>query len=405
MNVPALQKIDRYCGVPLCFVLTIVRKLFTRPLPPGPAPVRSILFVKLAEQGSTVLAMGALARATEMVGRDQVYFIAFQENRFILDLLGIVPEENVITVSSKSLPELVGSTWAALRRLWRLKLDAAVDMEFFARGSAVITFLSGARARVGFHSFYGAGPYRGDLMTHRLLYNPHLHTTAMFQVLVESLASDPARLPALDFKPSALDRLPTPFCPRAEEVEAARALFPRRNGKLPRVVLLNPNASDLLPLRQWPKERYVELARRLLARFPEVWVGFTGAPSEVAETERLVGQIHSERCVCFAGKTTLRQLMVLYTLCEILVTNDSGPAHFASLTPIRVITLFGPETPLLFAARTPRNLALWAGLACSPCVSAYNNRQSSCRDNVCMKQISVEQVFAEVCRALPPLGP
>ena len=44
-------------------------------------------------------------------------------------------------------------------------------------------------------------------------------------------------------------------------------------------------------------------------------------------------------------------LMVLYTMCEILVTNDSGPAHFASLTPINVVTLFGPETPDLFAAR------------------------------------------------------
>ena len=44
-------------------------------------------------------------------------------------------------------------------------------------------------------------------------------------------------------------------------------------------------------------------------------------------------------------KTTLRQLLVLYTRSEILVTNDSGPAHFASLTAIHVVTLFGPETP------------------------------------------------------------
>jgi ADP-heptose:LPS heptosyltransferase len=83
----------------------------------------------------------------------------------------------------------------------------------------------------------------------------------------------------------------------------------------------------------------------------------------------------------------------------VLVTNDSGPAHFATLTPIDVVTLFGPETPRLFAARTPRNAALWAGLTCSPCVSAYNNRQSPCRNNLCMQAISVEQVFAAVCRA------
>jgi len=63
-----------------------------------------------------------------------------------------------------------------------------------------------------------------------------------------------------------------------------------------------------------------------------------------------------------------------------------------------VITLFGPETPALFAARTPRNVAIWAGISCSPCVNANNNRQSPCLNNRCMQQITVERVFAEVCR-------
>jgi ADP-heptose:LPS heptosyltransferase len=97
-----------------------------------------------------------------------------------------------------------------------------------------------------------------------------------------------------------------------------------------------------------------------------------------------------------AGKTTLRQLLVLYMRSEILVTNDSGPAHFASLTPIHVVTLFGPETPSLFAARSPNVTALWAGIACSPCVNAYNNRQSPCRNNLCMQAITVDDVFEKV---------
>jgi hypothetical protein len=40
--------------------------------------------------------------------------------------------------------------------------------------------------------------------------------------------------------------------------------------------------------------------------------------------------------------------------------------------------------------------ALYAGLACSPCVSASNHRKSACNDNVCMRAISVEQVFKAV---------
>lgn len=394
MNVPLLQKIDRWVGVPLCGLLTLARELFGRPTQPGPMTARNVLFVKLAEQGSTVLASGALVRAIEMVGKENVFFITFQENRFILDLLELIPVGNVITICRDSPSKLLATTWQAVRRMRRLKLDAAVDMEFFARGSAIVTFLSGARMRVGFHAFFGAGPYRGDLMSHRMLYNPHLHTSAMFQVLVEALNCDPTKLPTLDFAAPPPEHVLRPFTPRPEETEVVRAML--RNGPL---ILLNPNASDLLPLRRWPPERYIELAKRLLADFPDAQIGFTGAPEEADETARLVALVGSERCICLGGKTTLRQLMVLYTLAEILVTNDSGPAHFAALTPVHVITLFGPETPALFAARTPRHQAIWAGLGCSPCVNAYNNRQSCCVNNICMQQITVEQVFKEVGRA------
>jgi ADP-heptose:LPS heptosyltransferase len=394
MNIPVLQKIDRWAGGPLCYFLTLWKKVFRQPLPPGPVPVNKILFIKLAEQGSTVLAAAAIDHAVKKVGRDNVFFVTFQENRFVMDMLGLIPEANVITICRDTPLQLAATTVRAARQMRRLRIDAAVDLEFFARGSVVVACLSGARVRVGFHAFFGAGPYRGNVMTHRLLYNPHLHTASMFHVLVKALDSDPAKLPTLDFAPPTSEQMSRPFTPKPEETTAMQAIIPGRP-----LILLNPNASDLLPLRRWPGERYVELARRLLDELPEAFIGFTGAPDEAQETERLVQMVNSKRCVCLGGKTTLGQLMALYTLSEILVTNDSGPAHFASLTPIHVITLFGPETPALFAARTPRHDAVWLGLGCSPCVNAYNNRQSPCRDNVCMQQITVDQVFKTACTA------
>src|SRR5579884_2965354 len=61
-------------------------------------------------------------------------------------------------------------------------------------------------------------------------------------------------------------------------------------------------------------------------------------------------------------------------------------------------------------ARPAHNTVLWAGLACSPCVDAHNNRQSPCRDNRCMQAITVEEVFARTCeiyegRLRPGAGP
>jgi ADP-heptose:LPS heptosyltransferase len=112
--------------------------------------------------------------------------------------------------------------------------------------------------------------------------------------------------------------------------------------------------------------------------------------SSLPNKARSVG---SPRCVSLAGRTNLPQLLALYWRARLLVTNDSGPAHVATLTPFDVVTLFGPETPALFAARTPRNRVLWAGLACSPSVSALDNRLSTCRDDICMKALTVDQVF------------
>ena len=355
--------------------------------------------MKFAEQGSTVLAYPAILRAVEMVGRENVYFVVFEDNRFILDAMEIIPDGNVITIATSSVFGLATGALRAVLQVRKIGIDAVVDMEFLTRFSAILTFMTGAKSRVGFHTFFGDGPYRGDLMTHRLLDNPHLHTSQMFGAMVEALTRDPSVLPTFDFRPAANQPLAR-FRPSASEVAEINALLQRENPRIDSapIILLNPNASDLLPLRRWPPLRYVELARRLLERYPELFIGFTGAPSEAGPNNQLAKEVGSDRVIPLAGKTTLRQVLALYTRSQILVTNDSGPAHFASMTPIRVVALFGPETPALFAARSSNATALWAGIACSPCVNAYNNRQSVCRNNLCMQAITVDDVFENVTR-------
>jgi ADP-heptose:LPS heptosyltransferase len=401
LDTRKLQFIDRWIGMIVCWFLSRIRGLTERRGVQGIARPSRILFVKFAEQGSTVLAYRAIQRAIKMVGPGNVYFLVFQENRFILDVMNLIPKGNVIPIRHPNLIEAAVHALFALYKIRRLRIDASIDLEFFARSSAALTYLTGAKWRVGFHTFFGEGPYRGNLMTHRLLYNPYLHTSQSFLLLVEALEQDPQSLPTYAGKVPDAEAASPQFVASPAHQEEVRAILRRENainGEF-RIVLLNPNASDLLPLRKWPTERYVELARRLLERFPEICVVMTGAPDEADKIREVASQVGSERCISLAGKTTLPQLLVLYTLSELLITNDSGPAHFASMTPLTVITLFGPETPLLFRALTPRAIPIWAQLPCSPCVNAYNNRQSPCRNNICMKAITVDQVFEVAARA------
>lgn len=398
-NANTLHKIDGSLGVLACLFLTWVRRLVDlfQGQKKQEAP-RSIVFIKLAEQGSTVLAHETIRRAVQKVGAGNVYFLLFEENRFILDLLDLVPKENVLTIRSKTPKEMISS---CLQRLWQIRskgIDCCIDMEFFVRSTACLAWLTGAKMRVGFHTYFGEGPFRGDLMTHRVLYSPHVHASSTFASLVQALDVDPAQLPTFPEKPIPGEP-PPPFQPGDEERARVREILDElMPAGAKRLILLNANASDLLPLRKWDEKNYLELAGKLLAEFDDVAIGFTGAPEEQPKIEALVKKIGSPRCFCLAGKTTLRQLLIVYGFAEVLVTNDSGPAHFATLTEVDVVVLFGPETPLLFGAPSPRNHALWAGLLCSPCVNALNNRQTACRNNLCMQMISVDLVFSTVCR-------
>src|SRR6266436_6767319 len=116
VGISTLQHIDRWIGAPLSFILTLLRKIFESVGPPGPRQARRILFVKFAEQGSTVLAYPAIRRATGMVGRENVYFVVFEDNRFILDVMEIIPEQNVIRIST---PGRCSKLW--LKRLHEIR--------------------------------------------------------------------------------------------------------------------------------------------------------------------------------------------------------------------------------------------------------------------------------------------
>jgi len=393
-----MRRIDGWIGTPICALLTVVRRItdpFRRRMP---KEAKRILIVKLAEQGATVVAYSALRRATEMVGAENVFFVVFAENRFIIDQLNLIPPANVIEIrTNRGLVTLGLDLFRALARCRREGLDTSVDFEYYARASAIVSYLSGASRRVGFHSFAGEASYRGDLMTHKLVFNPFLHAGQIFRMLVEAIAVPPETLPAMDTD-RWKDEQPPLIQPTDKEMDDVRAIVSRVTGRndSPRIILLNANTGDLLPLRRWPRSRYVELARLLLEHYPEAVIGLTGSPAEAAGAQELVDAIDSDRCVNFGGTTTLRQLLILYFLADVMVTNDSGPAHYSALSPIDVVTLFGPETPAAFGSLSPRSHLFWAGLPCSPCINAFNDRWSPCQDNLCMQRIVVDDVFTKV---------
>ena len=404
MKVNTMRTLDRLVGTPLCFILSCICKV-VRPFqrrPQAGDKVERLLMVKLAEMGNTVLFYPALEKARETWPDVEFYFLVFEENVSAVNLLGVVPAENIFTIRSSNLVVFLCDTLSCVWRLRKLRLSAAIDLEFFSRATGILAAVVGARAIVGYERQTMEGLYKGSMLTHPVQYNCHMHTASSFVTLVEALGEDVSDVPLVKTPIVSEDSLPFPeFIPTVAEKEAILERMTTANAAYTAdscLIILNVNSSELMPLRRWALDRYGALAKELLKR-PKSLIVLTGIESERPESERMVEQLGKENCVNLVGRTSLRELVVLYTFCRLMVTNDSGPSHFANLTELPTITLFGPESPILYRPLGKNKRGISANLACSPCVSAYNHRKSNCNNNVCMQAVTVDQVLS-VCNEL-----
>ncbi|CAK8711381.1 MAG: ADP-heptose:LPS heptosyltransferase [Candidatus Electronema aureum] len=395
MNVDTMRAVDRWIGIPLTFLLTVAVKLREAVLRSPQLLPKKILFIELSEMGSTILADPALRKARQQFDAE-LFFVIFAHNRASLDLTGTIPPANVFTLREDNLVTLAWDTLRFLRWTRQHQIDTVIDLELFSRFTALLTGASGAVNRVGFYRFCNEGLYRGELLTHRVAYNPHQHIAKNFIALVNSLLADTPELPYS--KQTINDaEISLPLVSFTEQQLAAMhelvaRHYPAYDRTWHRLVLINPNASEMLPQRRWPSERYIKLMQCILITTPDTLVLITGAPAEHAEAEQQRLSVNHPRCSNFAGAVTLGQLPLLYSIAALMVTNDSGPGHFSSITSLPTFVLFGPETPKLYGS-LGNSTPIFAGLACSPCVSAANHRKTPCTDNQCLKAITVEQVY------------
>lgn len=404
MRVDTLRLLDRYAGIPLCWILTLARRLgsLVRAKKPLPSP-QKILVVKLSEMGSTVLAYPALAELKSRRPGVELFVLAFKHNTAIFDVLELAPAANIIAVDPSSPGRLLASGLAAVSRLLRERIDTAVDLDFFSRLTAILGFLVCRGNRVGFHRYTNEGLYRGDLLTHRVLYSPHVHTGAAFMALVRTLFADPDDEPhyrgRIDEKDLALPRCAPAAGPIKSVREKLRAAGVPETGAGP-IILINPNSSDIFPLRKWPLDHFAGLCEKLLEAVPAAWLVVTGVASEQKDARYIKTRLPNPRCIDFTGKTDFPELLALYSTARLMVTNDSGPAHFAALLRLPTVVLFGPETPRLYGPLGDRHKDVYADFACSPCVSVYNGKKSPCRENRCLITIGVDRVLNEVLALL-----
>ena len=276
MHVDTLRFLDRFIGLPLCWAATLIRRLsrLAQPNRSLPQP-HKVLVIKLSEMGSTVLAYPALAELKRRSPEAELFFIVFKKNAGIIEVLDLTPPCNIIMVDSRSASRLLISGFAGLWRLLREHIDTIIDMDFFSRFTTLFGFLLCRGNRVGFHRYTNEGIYRGNLLTHRVMYSPHVHTSVAFMALIKTLFEKPDDEPHYRGYIDPKDLILPKHAPSTYEVTSVwRKLEAAgiKDGGDQIIILINPNSSDVFPLRKWPLDYFAELCAKLLELLPLCWL-------------------------------------------------------------------------------------------------------------------------------------
>jgi len=352
--------------IPLGKILNIdhsLQKNFTR-----------IAVCKYKGMGSIIQSMPLVRSLRKNYPEARITYISTVSNKGILKEIKDVDE--MVVLDDRSFFRLVINIIPFVFRLLSRRFEVYIDLEVYSNFSTLITILSKAKNRMGF--YLNSMSYRMGNYTHMMYYNtrsPISETYLQFARLLECKTIQ-TEIPGLS---SEIKKVNTRDG-MTLEIE---------NEKL---IVINPNASELRIERRWDGLKYASLAERLQDEFPEYKILFIGAPSESNYVDWVMSQIKNKNAVySVAGTTNIKELIALISGAELFISNDSGPMHIAFSTGTSVLALFGPCSPEQYGMNENCKL-IYAHLYCSPCVHEFV--APPCKgNNYCMKVIETETVF------------
>jgi lipopolysaccharide heptosyltransferase II len=332
----------------------------------GPDGIKKILVIKLRAIGDVLLSTIVLKNLRRHFPDAQIDFLTEPASREVLG--GNTSVDNVV-IFDRANDGPVAFLWSLRRRHYDLVIDL-----FGNPRTALMTYLSGARHRVGYE-------FRGRRYAYSILVHPRggeVHNTEF-------------NLDALRTIGIEIDDHEIPFSiSKAEEDYAEDFVREKRlNGEL--VVALNPSGSWYT--KRWGLSKFAMLGDQLVEQ-DKAKVLLLWGPGELEDARRIQGMMRFAAII--SPKTSLKQLGALLKRCSLVVSNDAGPMHLAAILGVPTLGIYGPTNPR-FQGPVGKK-ASWVqleGLECLGC-----NLTSCAIGHLCMEHLSVDAVMEAVHRML-----
>ena len=289
------------------------------------------------------------------------------------DLTGIVRFERKRWAAPQHWPEMFRS----LRWMRAQNFDWVIDLQCLARSGAFAWLANGQfligldEVREGARGFYDVAIRRASFHTH-----------------------------AVDWYLAVLPRLGVPvhnhFTWLPERPAIAAAVKSKWQTDGARWIAIQPGAR--WENKRWPVEYFAELVRLLAKHLPDTRFAILGAAEDKPLGEMIL-RAEPQRSLNLCGETSLPEMIEWLRLCELMVTNDTGPMHVAAALGKPLVALFGPTEPRRTGPYGHLENVLRLDLPCSPCLKSHCVYE---KPDECLRAISPAMVFERACRQLSP---
>ena len=268
---------------------------------------------------------------------------------------------------------------------WRegrtVRYDRAVVLPLSFR-SAFETFPLSSR-RIGFAS-EGRSLFLNTALSYREWKAGHRHQSTYYETLFREID------PRVEFEPPQ-------FSFTSPEIEAARTRLGRARDS-DWLVAINPGAY-FGRAKTWPLHHFESLIKSLLDQPVPVRILLFSGQADRPLALELKRRLPDPRLESFAGQLTLKESAAMLSICDYLVTNDSGMMHLGGATGRKGVALFGPTDPVATGPVPPDNgpglTVMRHPVSCQPCFL-----RECPIDHRCMERLSPEEIYDRVKKDL-----
>jgi heptosyltransferase-1 len=317
----------------------------------------NILIILTGSLGDILRAISIIPPLKRAFPESRITWLAESRWAEIVKLCEGVDETLIFKRSFRAFP----GTVAEIRRK---KFDLVLDLQRIFK-SGILSFLSAAPVRIGFHQ-KNSKEFNFIFNNQQIIQaENYLSKIKHYHLFLEKIAVPSAE--------------PYSFPLPIEKLKSENKI----SGDYFALVLGSSWQS-----KDWLAEGYRDLIRLLLDKYSEKII-LLGDNTKKDLADMLVADSRCNRVISLCGKTTLTELLSVISAAKVVIGPDSGPGHMAAAVGKPYITLYGPTSADRVSPYGYANLSVLSPIVCSPCW----RKNCPGLNKTCMRLISPEQIL------------